>query len=49
MYRHNPGDSQAYAPLSTLQEVIVSPTPDVVDIENAAHTAAVKRLVAQLP
>jgi len=49
MYRHNPGDSLAYAPLSTLQEVIVSPTPDVVDIENAALTAAVKRLMAQLP
>ncbi|WP_260472442.1 glycosyltransferase family 9 protein [Chlorobium phaeovibrioides] len=48
MYRHNPGDSQAYAPLSTLQEVIVSPTPEVVDIDTTSARTAVQRLLEKL-
>jgi len=49
MYRHNPADSRAFAPLSTMQEVIVSPTPDVVDIESSAVTASLARMFDRLP
>jgi heptosyltransferase III len=48
MYRHNPADSKAFAPLSTLQEVIVSPTPDVVDIGNTAVTEALRRMLGRV-
>jgi hypothetical protein len=48
MYRHNPADSKAFAPLSTLQEVIISPTPDVVDIGNPAVTEALRRMLGRV-
>ena len=48
LYRHNPADSKEFSPLSTLQEVIVSPTPSVVDIENEVVTAALGRMLASL-
>ncbi len=49
LYRHNPADSKEFSPLSTLQEVIVSPTPSVIDIENEVVTAALGRMLASLP
>ena len=45
LYRFNPADSRLFAPLSTLQEVIVSPTPDVVDIEGSIVTDAVRKML----
>ena len=48
LYRHNPADSRMFAPLSTMQEVIVSPTPDVIDIENTAVTEALRRMLVRL-
>jgi len=48
LYRFNPADSRLFAPLSTQQEVIVSPTPDVVDIENAVVTDAVRKMLESL-
>jgi hypothetical protein len=38
-----------FAPLSRQQEVIVSPTPDVIDIENSAVTKALSRMLEKLP
>ena len=49
LYRHNSADSRLFAPLSTLQEVIVSPTPDVIDIENTVVTAALGKMLEKLP
>ena len=49
LYRHNPADSKEFSPLSTLQEVIVSPTPSVIDIENEVVTTALGRMLASLP
>lgn len=49
LYRFNPADSRLFAPLSTLQEVIVSPRPDVVDIENEVVTATVRKMLKRLP
>jgi ADP-heptose:LPS heptosyltransferase len=49
LYRFNPADSRLFAPLSTRQEVIVSPTPDVVDIENSIVNDALSRMLATVP
>jgi ADP-heptose:LPS heptosyltransferase len=49
LYRHNAADSRMFAPLSRQQEVIVSPTPDVIDIENSAVTKALSRMLEKLP
>ncbi len=48
MYRYNPTDRMAFSPLSTLREVIVSPTQAVKDIANSAVTAAVKKLLRKI-
>ncbi|NTU69048.1 MAG: glycosyltransferase family 9 protein [Chlorobiaceae bacterium] len=48
LYRFNPADSRLFAPLSTLQEVIVSPTEDVVDLDNAVVTEAVRNMIGKL-
>jgi ADP-heptose:LPS heptosyltransferase len=45
LYRHNPDDSRLFAPLSTLQEVLTSPTQEVMDIDNASVITAVSRMV----
>ncbi|NTV02701.1 MAG: glycosyltransferase family 9 protein [Chlorobiaceae bacterium] len=45
LYRFNPSDSRLFAPLSTLQEVLVSPTEDVVDIDNAVAAYAVRSML----
>jgi heptosyltransferase-3 len=48
LYRQNPADRVLFAPLSTLQEVIVSPTHDVIDIKNATITSALDKLLVKL-
>ncbi len=48
LYRFNPEDSRLFAPLSTMQEVIVSPTPDVVDIDGSTVTLAVRNMLARI-
>ncbi len=48
LYRFNPADSRLFAPLSTRQEVIVSPTEDVVDIGNEMVTLAVRKLLEEI-
>jgi len=48
LYRHNPADSKEFSPLSTLQEVIVSPTPDVVDIENLVVKSALSMMLEKV-
>jgi len=48
LYRHNPNDSRAFAPLSTHQEVLTSPSQEVMDIEDEKVTEAVKRMLERL-
>ncbi len=48
LYRHNPADSIEFSPLSSLQEVIVSSTQDVADIENGKVAAAAARMLERL-
>jgi len=48
LYRHNPNDSRAFAPLSTHQEVLTSPSQEVMDIENTTVTDATRRLLTSL-
>jgi heptosyltransferase III len=48
LYRYNPADSIEFSPLSSLQEVIVSSTQDVADIENGKVTTAACRMLERL-
>lgn len=48
LYRHNPNDSMAFAPLSTRREVLTSPTQEVMDIENGTVRDALERMLAGL-
>ena len=45
LYRNSQRDNIEYSPLSTLQEVLVSATPEIITIENEAVTSAVKRML----
>ncbi len=49
LYRQNPADSKEFSPLSTQQEVIVSPTPDVIDIENHVVKRGLSRMLERVP
>ena len=48
LYRKRLADRTQFAPLSTLQHVIVSPTADVIDIEAAAISSAVQNMLNTL-
>lgn len=48
LYRHNPDDSRLFAPLSTLQEVITSPTQEVMDIDDAKVREALCSMLVKL-
>ncbi|MEI8186564.1 MAG: glycosyltransferase family 9 protein [Chlorobiaceae bacterium] len=45
LYRKRFADRTQFAPLSTLQEIIISSTPDVIDIDPADVTAALKKVL----
>lgn len=48
LYRHNPADSIEFSPLSTFQEVLVSPTAEVSDIANDLVSQAFGRMLEAL-
>ncbi|NTW68369.1 MAG: glycosyltransferase family 9 protein [Chlorobiaceae bacterium] len=48
LYRQNPSDSTNFAPLSTQQEVIVSTTHDVIDINSTTINNTVEMLLEKL-
>ena len=49
LYRHTEADHHQFGPMSTLQEIIISPTPDVVDIESDRIAASLKNMLMKLP
>ncbi len=49
LYRKRLADRTQFAPLSTLQKVIVSPTADVIDIENTAISSEILKMLNTLP
>ncbi|NTV97647.1 MAG: glycosyltransferase family 9 protein [Chlorobiaceae bacterium] len=48
LYRHNPADSIEFSPLSTFQEILVSPTAEVSDIGNPLVSSALGRMLETL-
>ena len=48
LYRKRLADRTQFAPLSTLQQIILSPTPDVIDIDPAQVTTALRQLLKVL-
>ena len=48
LYRKHLADRTLFSPLSTLQEVIVSPTPDVIDIESSKVSLALRKMLNTL-
>ena len=48
LYRFSPNDSRLFAPLSTLHEVITSPTQEVMDIKNEKITMELQRMLEKL-
>ncbi|MEI8033168.1 MAG: glycosyltransferase family 9 protein [Chlorobiaceae bacterium] len=49
LYRASLADRAQFGPLSPIQEVIVSPTPDVVDITTDTIVTSLKRVLAMVP
>jgi heptosyltransferase III len=49
LYRHTNVDHHQFGPMSTLQEVIISPTPDVTDIESDRILDSLRRVLKKLP
>jgi len=48
LYRQNPSDSANFAPLSALQEIIISPTHDVIDINTTTVNNTVTMMLEKL-
>jgi heptosyltransferase III len=48
LYRHNPADSIEFSPLSTFQEVLVSPTAEVSDIGNSLVSSSLGSMLKKL-
>lgn len=48
LYRYNPEDSKLFSPLSTIHEVIASPTQEVMDIENRLVSDTVRNMLKRL-
>ena len=48
LYRKRLADRTQFAPLSTHQQIIISPTPDVIDINPTAVTTALRELLTLL-
>ena len=48
LYRHTRVDHDQFGPMSTLQEVIISPTPDVIDIESERIAASFRTMLKKL-
>jgi heptosyltransferase-3 len=48
LYRNTQVDHDQFGPMSTLQEVIISPTPDVVDIESERITASLRKMLKNI-
>jgi heptosyltransferase III len=49
LYRKSLVDHNQFGPLSQLQEVIVSPTPDVIDIESNRIATSLRKMIQKLP
>ncbi len=49
LYRKSLIDHNQFAPLSQLQKVILSPTPDVIDIESDSVTTSLREMIGKLP
>jgi ADP-heptose:LPS heptosyltransferase len=49
LYRKSLVDHNQFGPLSQIQAVIVSPTPDVVDIESDRIAASLREMIRKLP
>jgi len=49
LYRKSLVDHNQFGPLSQLQKVIVSPTPDVIDIESDSVAASLREMIQKLP
>ncbi|MEI6756438.1 MAG: glycosyltransferase family 9 protein [Chlorobium sp.] len=49
LYRNYLADRTQFGPLSTIQEIIVSPTPDIINIESPAVTASLRQMLKILP
>lgn len=47
LYRNTQVDHNQFGPMSTMQEVIISPTPNVVDIENDAISLSLNKMLTQ--
>ena len=48
LYRNTEVDHNQFGPMSTLQEIIISPTPDVADIESDRITASLRKMLIKL-
>ena len=48
LYRQHLADRTQFGPLSTLQDIIISPTPDIIDIDPKQVTAALHNLLEVL-
>jgi ADP-heptose:LPS heptosyltransferase len=49
LYRKSLVDHNQFGPLSQLQEVIVSPTPDVIDIASDRIATSLRKMMQKLP
>ncbi len=49
LYRKHLADRTQFGPLSTLQEIIISPTPDVIDIDPKQVTTMLKKVLKNIP
>ncbi len=49
LYRHTETDHHQFGPMSTLQEIIISPTPDVTNIESNTISASLREMLKKLP
>lgn len=49
LYRKSLVDHNQFAPLSKLQDVIISPTPDVIDIASDHIVASLREMIRKLP
>ncbi len=49
MYRKHEADRSQFGPLSTIQEIIVSPTIDVIDIDSSEVTGALSKMLKMFP
>jgi heptosyltransferase-3 len=48
LYRNTQVDHDQFGPMSTLQEVIISPTPDVIDIDTSAISSSLREMLKKL-